>query len=76
MNHLETPAFNEWLDYLKEGRLQPTLFNAQLMIVMCGLANNTTKAQQLAHEWLDQAVELGVLKKNPASNVPLIKEGN
>ena len=76
MNPSSTPAFNEWLGYLKAGKITPTLFNAQLMIVMCGLARNTTEAKTLAQVWLNQAVELGVLELNPNPHVYKLGEGN
>ena len=76
MDTLETQAFNEWLGYLKAGKIPPTLFNAQLMIVLCGLASNTTEATQLAESWLNEAVTLGVLELNPNPHVYKLGEGH
>lgn len=76
MNTLETQAFNEWLNQLKHQTIAPTLLNAQLMVVLCGLARNTTKATQLAHMWLNKAVALGVLELNPNPHGYKLGEGH
>jgi hypothetical protein len=76
MDTLATQAFNQWLAQLKHQTIVPTLLNTELMIVMCGLARNTTEAKTLAKSWLNQAVALGVLELNPNPHTYQVREGH
>lgn len=59
---LQDTAFNEWLDKVKTGQLEPTIRPAKDIINQYSLAKGMPLREALANEWLDRAFNLGILE--------------
>lgn len=57
-------AFNEWLDAIKHGDIEPTVAPAKRFISERKLANGIKLIGAMANDWLDRAFNLGVLELN------------